>query len=146
MYETRQTTRSSHEVNGLEERREVKKNPKYLYDYETTEIQTTRNRRIRNDDSIVENRTIEEKGRTRRESNENKENKENHVTNERSNGKLKEKKEKAEEVKKEDADSNETKSSKENDTKQGSDGNKKDVKPKIGEYELLVVITVILFF
>lgn len=117
----------SREVNGVNTRRDVK-SPKYLFNFQSASY-SIRTRRSRNEDQPAENRAKEEHILTngRRESND-KENKENNL-NERTNGKLKEKKEKVEDKK--------TDSLKKNDIKKEiTDEEEKEMEEKRGKYTL----------
>lgn len=71
----------SHEVNGINgNRREIKKNSKYMFDYETPEA--SRNHRIQSENLHPNNRNLDNRLRTRHESADNKENKESNGTSE----------------------------------------------------------------
>lgn len=76
-------------MNGVSTRREIKKNSKYLYDYETEEINTTR-RKTRNEEEDRSEKS-DKLNTTRRDDKENKE-KEN-ISNNRSNGRMKKERE-----------------------------------------------------
>lgn len=120
----RRSTRHSHEVNGLSTRREIKKNSKYLFDYETEEIHSNNRRKSRNDDEDRSEK-CDKLTRSRRESSDKEI--DNNSNNNRSNGRLKKEREAKTEIQNaEESTSSDTKAKVENADDENNDQNEAD--------------------